>query len=167
MFVLTLEQFHVVSFPHFLQGGGGGAFPGTLYFEQEYSVPGTKAGVEITGVNVAVEFTFIEAMVAKVGRLEITFESVTGAITESIVWVVTGTVAEEAAAGTSAGTEGAAEEFTGSGTAVNTGAGSDPATLEAWWRAARCRPRSLSDGPRWRGWGKDEFGKELEKEAPG
>ena len=165
MFVLTLEQFHVGSFPHFLQGGGGGAFPGTLHFEQEYSVPGTKAKVEITGVDVAVEFTFIEAMVATVGRLEITVVSVTGAITESIVWVVTGTVAEEPAAGTSAGTEGAAEEFTGSGTEVSTGAGS--ATLEAWWRAARCRPRSLSDGPRWRGWGTDEFGKELEKEAPG
>ena len=112
MFVLTLEQFNIVSFPHFLQGGGGGAFPGTLYLEQEYSVPGTKAGVEITGVDVAVEFTFIEAMVAKVGRFEVTLQSVTGAITESIVCVVTGSVREECRAGTSEGTE----VVTGSGT---------------------------------------------------
>ena len=53
-------------------------------------------------------------MVAKGGRFEITFKSVTGKITEYILWVVTGTVAEKPAAGTSAGTEGAAEELTGS-----------------------------------------------------
>ena len=41
------------------------------------------------------EFIFIDSMLAKVGRFEVTLKSVTGAITESIACEVTGSVTEE------------------------------------------------------------------------
>lgn len=66
---------------------------------------------------------------------------VTGGVTEAVTGAVTG---GGAAAGSKTGSRGA----TGTGTEARAGEGTGAVALEAWWRAARCRPRSFSTGPR-------------------
>ena len=65
-----------------------------------------------------------------------------GAVTGTVEAAATGTVEEAAVAGSVEGAGAAGEGDTWEVALA----------LAAWWQAARSRFRSLSRGPRWRGW---------------
>ena len=148
MSCFTLELVHLAALPHFLHGGGNGTLRGQLSPAVLNSSPGLYIGVvKVDGGVSLVEVDTNDGMLNDVTGA--VFLAVTGAVTGEVTGGVTVEVMRDVAGGgTGAGAKTGSRVTTGTGTEARTGVGTGAVALEAWWRAARCRPRSFSTGPR-------------------
>ena len=145
--------------PHLLQGGDDGALPGQLYLGYLTSSPGLFLVVVTVDCGVS-----LEAIDANDGILKAVTSAVFLVVTEAVTVEVTGAAT---GGGAGAGAKTGSMVNTGSCTEARTGVGTGAVALEAWWRAARCRPRSFSAGPRWRGLAEEKVGGDGLIEVPG